>query len=133
MGPKLRYQRLLSALYPNIAEIKVEEKAEDTFPAVAAVSVIAKYLRDTQQGDLNYHKRGESPEAKALIDAEGSKPGSGYPGDEDTMSWPQLIDSKFTTYPSTVRRSWQTIQKRLAIKVELDEYKQLSHLQLAKD
>ena len=72
MGPKLRYRRLLSAPYPNIAEIKVEEKAEDPFPTVAAASVVAKYLRDKQQGDLNYHKKGEPPDVKALIDTEGS-------------------------------------------------------------
>ena len=29
VGPKLRYQRLLSALRPDIPDIIVEEKAED--------------------------------------------------------------------------------------------------------
>ena len=49
------------------------------------------------------------------------------------MQWLQLIDSRFSTYPTTVRRSWQTVQKRIAIKVDLDEVRQLSQLQLAKE
>ena len=57
VGPKLTYQRLLTALFPDVMEITVEEEAEDKFVGAAAVSVITKHFRDRPHSAITMAKR----------------------------------------------------------------------------
>ena len=50
----------MTALYPDIPEVLVEEKAEDKYVSVAAASVVAKVLRDGLQESISHHLRGEA-------------------------------------------------------------------------
>ena len=55
-------------------------------------------------------------------------PGGGYPSDKNTKKWLNKIENLFSTYPSTVRRSWKTMRARLLHRQLTDEHKSLSHL-----
>merc|ERR1712196_706186 len=41
---------------------------------------------------------------------------SGYPGDQRTQQWLDMLGTHLSTYPTTIRRSWLTIQKTLLAK-----------------
>ena len=60
VGPVLRYQALLEALFAEIPHIEVVEKAEDRHVSVAAASIIAKHVSDTTQARFPYHSGREA-------------------------------------------------------------------------
>ena len=128
VGPKLRYKTVLTGLFPEISEIIVEEKAAGSFVNVAAASVIAKHMRDTTQARLTYHFGREEPAVQQVCLQQRSSVGPGYPGDDDTVAWLDTVEQTFTMYPTTVRRSWSTTQKRRARRLLADSEGCFQHL-----
>jgi len=84
-------------------EIHSKNFAESRYPVVAAASIIAKVKRDAEIVKL--HK-------------EFGFFGSGYPSDEETISFLQNWIRKNKDYPRFVRKSWYTSERLLEEKVQ---------------
>ncbi|MGC8975104.1 MAG: ribonuclease HII, partial [Thermoprotei archaeon] len=97
-SPKHR-KDLIEGVPPNI-RLVYEYKADVKYPAVAAASIIAKFLRDSHVSYLR-SVYGEF--------------GSGYPSDPRTIKW--LTEHPLSGVP-IVRRSWSTL-KRLGLKTDV--------------
>lgn len=75
VGPKDKYQQKLKGLFPQIAKIKVENKADSLFHVVSAASICAKVVRDQVIREWKF------PEGPDLVSPDINY-GSGYPGGE---------------------------------------------------
>ncbi|MBN2102082.1 MAG: ribonuclease HII [Candidatus Aenigmarchaeota archaeon] len=86
--------------YKN-TEITAENKADSKYPVVSAASIIAKVARDAEMEKLR---------------KEFGVRGSGYPSDEETISWMKEYLDKNGKFPEKglVRFSWDTTKKMLA-------------------
>ena len=76
------------------AKIIAEHKADATYPIVSAASIIAKVTRDRRIEELK-EKYGEI--------------GSGYPSDPTTKTFLSEWFKENRSFPSFVRKSWETI------------------------
>jgi len=98
------YEEKLSKEFPRLL-IKVESKADATYPIVGAASIVAKVTRDHFIQNWRHLEDG--------IDSE-SPTGSGYPGDPKSKQWLRdHIDPVFGL-PSFARLSWGTSQELMA-------------------
>jgi ribonuclease HII len=87
--------------YPE-ARVAVVPRADRDYPAVAAASIVAKFLRD-KHVELLGRVYGEI--------------GSGYPSDPRTLEWLRRVKSS-GKLPSCVRRSWRTVSKVTTVTLE---------------
>jgi len=87
--------------YPE-ARVAVVPRADRDYPAVAAASIVAKFLRD-KHVELLGRVYGEI--------------GSGYPSDPRTLEWLRRVRSS-GELPSCVRRSWRTVGKVTTVTLE---------------
>ncbi|KAF8561634.1 hypothetical protein P879_07561 [Paragonimus westermani] len=99
VGKAEHYEAKLQALFPNL-KIRVESKADSTYPIVSAASIYAKVTRDRLLQLWPKHKRGCIPENTPL--------GSGYPGDPLTKKYLETCLDPVFGFPSLVRSSWST-------------------------
>lgn len=112
VGKPEKYQEYLQSIFPSL-KIKVEKKADATYPVVSAASICAKVTRDHALKVWNFTEGVEVAEF-----------GSGYPGDPVTKKF--LVDhcNPVFGYPQLVRFSWSTSVKALeenAYHVEWEE------------
>lgn len=103
VGPPASYTKKLRQYFSTdeIREIKVEKKADATYPIVSAASVVAKVTRD-------WFIECSSKEAGKNNDQEFENWGSGYPSDPKTSHW---INSKLDPWfgwDLNIRYSWGT-------------------------
>jgi len=82
-------------------EIIAENKADSKYPIVSAASIIAKVARDAEMEKLR---------------KEFGVRGSGYPSDEETISWMKEYLDKNGKFPEKglIRFSWDTTKKMLS-------------------
>ncbi|KAF7256893.1 hypothetical protein EG68_06280 [Paragonimus skrjabini miyazakii] len=99
VGKAEHYEAKLQALFPKL-KIRVESKADSTYPIVSAASIYAKVTRDRLLQLWPKHKRGWVPEDTPL--------GSGYPGDPLTKKYLETCLDPVFGFPSLVRSSWST-------------------------
>ena len=82
VGPKEKYQEKLKRLFPQIAKVKVENKADSLFHVVSAASICAKVVRDRVIKEWRF------PEGAQVVPASLDR-GSGYPGGQSLASFCQ--------------------------------------------
>jgi len=92
------YQDKLQKIFPRLL-IKVESKADATYPIVGAASIVAKVTRDV----LVHNWAHLEPTVEAEMET-----GSGYPGDPKTKKWLRAHVDKFFGLPTFCRLSWGT-------------------------
>lgn len=80
-------------------EIVAKHKADDTYPIVAAASILAKTHRDRAVRELEKEN--------------GTVFGSGYPSDPKTRKFLEGWVKEHGTFPGFVRHSWKTCEKLL--------------------
>ena len=79
VGDPSKYKVIIQkALNDDSIEIKVESKADDTYPVVSAASICAKVSRDHALRTYEYKEKGKIFSKDV---------GCGYPGDKITKSW----------------------------------------------
>lgn len=113
VGPPEKYQAKLQEIFPDYL-ITVAKKADSTYPIVSAASIAAKVTRD-------HALAWQFPENEKL---NGTKFGSGYPGDPVTKAFLQDNIEPVFGYPRIVRFSWSTAEKALesrAVDMAFDE------------
>jgi len=113
VGPPDKYQAKLKGIFPSL-KIKVEKKADSTFPIVSLASICAKVSRDHALKIWKFREGIEVPEDGI---------GSGYPGDPTTKRFLHNYEPVFG-YPRIVRFSWSTAVNALegsAFAVEFEE------------
>lgn len=93
------YQDKLEKEFPRIQKIRVESKADATFPIVGAASIVAKVSRD--------HLIHNWKHLEDNVDIE-LPTGSGYPGDPKTKQWLREHLDQVFGLPSFARLSWGT-------------------------
>uniref|UniRef100_T1GKT4 Ribonuclease n=1 Tax=Megaselia scalaris TaxID=36166 RepID=T1GKT4_MEGSC len=112
VGPPDKYQEKLKGIFPQ-CKVRVEKKADSTFPIVSAASICAKVTRDHFLKVWNFREG---------INVD--KFGSGYPGDPVTKRFlVEHMDNVFG-FPRLVRFSWSTAENALkgkACDVEFEE------------
>ena len=105
-----RPDRFACRLKDNLSELKIEiiaeNKADDKYAIVGAASIIAKVLRDKSIQKL-HKKLGNF--------------GSGYPSDKKTQNFLRETYQKKKTFPTSVRKSWGTVQRILQEQMSLFE------------
>ncbi|KAH3743942.1 Ribonuclease H [Pelomyxa schiedti] len=104
VGDPRWYQNHLKHHFPNI-NVRVEVKADSTFPVVSAASIFAKVVRDTCMTTWRFKEPGYEGNYHL---------GSGYPADPDTKRWMEENVNTVFGYPSIVRFSWKTCATLLA-------------------
>jgi len=97
VGPPLKYQGKLQALFPGIS-ITVSKKADSLFPVVSAASIVAKVHRDHALRDWEFEEKSDINRSF----------GSGYPGDPKTKGWMTKAFDPVFGFPSIIRFSWST-------------------------
>lgn len=113
VGPPEKYQEKLKGIFPQI-KIKVEKKADSTFPIVSAASICAKVTRDHA---LKFWQFREGIQVENF--------GSGYPGDPVTKRFLiEHMDNIFG-FPRLVRFSWQTAENALKGKACAMEFEEV--------
>jgi len=95
-----RFGARVTERIPADVSVVAEHKADDTYPIVAAASVVAKVERDAHVAHL-----------AETFDAD---LGSGYPSDETTMAFLTDYVADHGDLPTCARRSWKTSQRVLA-------------------
>ncbi|MBN1785780.1 MAG: ribonuclease HII [Candidatus Methanofastidiosa archaeon] len=94
-----RFGNALEAGLPG-ARVCSCHRADEKYPCVAAASIIAKVIRDSNISHLN----------EVAIERWGIGIGSGYPSDPDTCRFLQYFKENKEEMPFFVRRSWKTVQ-----------------------
>ena len=108
VGPPATYQRKLRTMWPEstIREIRVEKKADDTYPIVSAASIVAKTTRDEAV---------RQPQIKW---------GSGYPSDPNTKAWVAANIHRWFGWNALagtqIRYSWGTAKNALVASNAVD-------------
>lgn len=97
-----KHKRDLLESVPSNISLIYEYRADVKYPAVAAASIVAKFLRDAHVSYL-HSIYGDF--------------GSGYPSDPKTIKW--LTERSLSGVP-IVRRSWSTL-KRLGLKTDVKD------------
>ncbi|XP_017883456.1 ribonuclease H2 subunit A [Ceratina calcarata] len=112
VGKPEKYQSMLENIFPGI-KIKVEKKADSTYPIVSAASICAKVSRDHAIRAWQFREGSIS-----------NNFGSGYPTDPVTKQWLlENVDPVFG-FPTVVRFSWSTAEivlEKRALSVDWDE------------
>jgi len=98
------YEEKLSKEFPRL-RIKVESKADATYPIVGAASIVAKVSRDHFIHNWSHLEDG--------IDTN-QETGSGYPGDPKSKKWLRDHLDQVFGLPSFARLSWGTSQELMA-------------------
>lgn len=88
--------------------VVAEHKADDTYPHVAAASILAKTLRDS--------------EVQKISESLGGKIGSGYPSDQVTIAFLEKYVKDNGRFPPHVRRQWKTAKDIWKRATGLDRY-----------
>jgi len=96
---EVRYGIKISDLLENKVKVYSRHKADDTYPVVAAASIVAKVERDRIIEELS--------------DIYG-KIGSGYPSDSVTVSYLEEYIRANKEAPDIARKSWKTISNIIA-------------------
>lgn len=89
-----RFGRRVADRVPATVSIRAEHGADDTYPLVAAASVVAKVERDAHVAEL-----------AAAYDQD---LGSGYPSDPKTRDFLAAYVAEHGDLPDCARRSWRT-------------------------
>lgn len=107
VGPPASYTKKLREYFPinEIQEIRVEKKADATYPIVSAASVIAKVTRDWSIKC--------SAEENAELPEDIKDWGSGYPSDPRTSKWINSKINPWFGWDSNIRYSWGTAKNAL--------------------
>ncbi len=95
----VRFERNVAAGVPARVDLRGEHGADETYPVVAAASVVAKVERDAHVASLA---------------AEYGDVGSGYPNDPTTDAFLRAFVADHGRLPACARESWQTSQDVLA-------------------
>ncbi|CAG5094263.1 Oidioi.mRNA.OKI2018_I69.XSR.g13400.t1.cds [Oikopleura dioica] len=104
VGKPEKYQEKLLRFFPQLS-IRVESKADATYPIVGAASIVAKVTRDKLVHNWDHVE----PAVDKSIEV-----GSGYPGDPKTKNWiRQHLDHVFGL-PTYARLSWGTATEAMA-------------------
>jgi len=90
-----RYGRIIQSHLATKRPIVSEHRADDTYPIVAAASILAKVRRDRRIREL-HRKYGDF--------------GSGYPTDPKTQLFLKEWLSSHGTLPNIVRMTWETVR-----------------------
>jgi len=105
VGKADAYREILKAHfrinYPSV-KFTVAEKAESKYPVVAAASICAKVTRDAVLKEWKFREK--------LGDGATFDFGSGYPGDEKTVTWLKAHRDPVFGFPDLVRFSWKTCE-----------------------
>ena len=102
----LSYLLILDHFSHEDIKFKVESKADDSYKCVSAASIVAKVHRDRMLKDWEFVEPGmDSKEDKIF--------GWGYPGDEVTKTWLDNHYDRVFGFPTIVRFSWSTWDKRI--------------------
>lgn len=101
--PDINTMCFASALSQKLGNIKViaEHKADDTYPAVSAASIVAKVTRDRMIEDIKSEF--------------GIEIGSGYPSDRVTMEFIEKWIKDYGTPPKHTRCSWEPIKHMMSV------------------
>lgn len=115
VGPMDTYRGLLQDYfkykYPKV-KFTVSEKAELKYPVVAAASICAKVTRDAELKNWKFREN--------VGDGVSFEFGSGYPGDEKTITWLKKHMDPIFGFPDIVRFSWKTCETLIMEKVTVD-------------
>ena len=95
----VRFERRVGKQLDGALDLRAEHAADETYPVVAAASILAKVSRDAHVADL----------ATTYGDV-----GSGYPGDPTTREFLREFVSRQNRLPDCARTSWQTSHDVLA-------------------
>merc|ERR1711970_694959 len=108
------YEEKLSREFPRL-RIKVESKADATYPIVGAASIVAKVSRDHLIHKWSHLEDGIDPDLET---------GSGYPGDPKSKAWLRNHLDPVFGLPSFARLSWGTSQelmKKNCLEIEWED------------
>lgn len=99
VGPPVSYLNKLRLHFPKdlVTDIRVEKKADGTYPIVSAASVVAKVSRDWF----------------LECSSNGNNWGSGYPSDPKTSSWINTKLDPWFGWDHNIRYSWGTAKDAL--------------------
>ncbi len=100
VGDNLR--TFLNFLEKQGVEVKLLEKADESFIEVRLASVIAKWQREAVINAIN-----SNPE----FEIDGLKVGSGNVGNENTRQWLEKWYEKYKSWPWFIKRSFKTIRE----------------------
>jgi ribonuclease HII len=95
----VRFERRVGKQLDGSLDLRAEHAADETYPVVAAASILAKVTRDAHVADL----------AATYGDV-----GSGYPGDPTTREFLHEFVGEQNRLPDCARTSWQTSRDVLA-------------------
>lgn len=99
----VRFERRVGSRVPVDVDVRAEHRADETYPVVAAASILAKVARDDHV---------------ASLESEYGSVGSGYPSDSTTRTFLREFVHDHGRLPGCARESWQTSQDVLC---ELDQ------------
>ena len=101
--PDVNEAAFSSALSAKLGGIRVigRHKADDTYPAVSAASIMAKVTRDRMMRDISHEF--------------GTDIGSGYPSDTVTTDFIAKWIKENGNPPPHTRRSWETVRKMMTV------------------
>ena len=107
VGPPKSYQTKLECHFSDYdIKFTVESKADDSYKCVSAASIVAKYHRDDMLENWKFVE-------PSLNDGKSSQFGCGYPGDPITKQWLDKHQDDVFGFPTIVRFSWSTCDKRI--------------------
>jgi len=95
------FARLIDSLLGGHSKIVCEHRADNTYPVVAAASIVAKVVRD-----------------RAMVKLEkewGESLGSGYPSDQKTISFLERWIKDKGNPPPFARCSWETTRRLMGL------------------
>jgi ribonuclease HII len=95
----VRFERRVGKQLDSALDLRAEHAADETYPVVAAASILAKVSRDAHVADLA---------------AEYGEVGSGYPGDPTTRKFLRAFVGEHNRLPDCARTVWQTSRDVLA-------------------
>jgi len=98
------YQEKLLKIFPRLT-IKVESKADATYPIVGAASIVAKVTRDKLVHNWDHLEK--------IVPGD-MEVGSGYPGDPKTKNWLRNNLDPCFGLPTYARLSWGTATDLMA-------------------
>lgn len=89
----VRFERRVDERVDASLDIRAEHRADETYPLVAAASILAKEAREDHV---------------AALEVEYGDVGSGYPGDDTTRTFLREFVREHGRLPGCARESWQT-------------------------
>jgi len=95
----VRFERHVDDRVGASLELRAEHRADETYPIVAAASILAKEARESHV---------------AALGSEFGSVGSGYPSDDTTREFLRAFVREHGSLPACARASWQTSRDVLA-------------------